>query len=170
MAASSASSRLAICSFWTRSEVRVKRARHPFLDQGQADGRREMRLSAARRSEQNQIGAFLKPAVSGAEGGHLGARDHGNGVEGEAVERLSGWQARLGEMPFDPAAIALGDLVLGKGRQQARGRPTLLVGASGELRPDELDRRQAQIVENEAEPLGVDGRVAHAASPVSRTS
>jgi hypothetical protein len=65
-------------------------------------------------------------------------------------------------VPFDAAAIALGDLVLGKGRQQARGRPTLLVGASGELRPDELDRRQAQIVENEAEPLGVDGRVSGA--------
>ena len=80
---------------------------------------------------------------------------------------LPGRQAGFGEMALDAAAVAFGQLVLGEGGQEAGGGPAFLVGLFGELRPDELDGGQAQLVEQQAERGGVDsgGRL-HAASPV----
>ncbi len=80
---------------------------------------------------------------------------------------LPGRQAGLGEMALDAAAVALGQLVLGDRGEEAGGGPAFLVGLFGELRPDELDGGQAQLVEEQAEPGGIDGVVGlHAASPV----
>ena len=45
----------------------------------------------------------------------------------------------------DAAVGALGHLVLGQGRQEACGGPALLVGAGGEVGPDQLDGWQPQI-------------------------
>ena len=51
---------------------------------------------------------------------------------------------------------ALGDLVLGQGRQESCGRPAFPVGTFGEARPDVLDGWQAQIVEHDRETGDVD--------------
>jgi len=78
---------------------------------------------------------------------------------------LAGRQAGFGEVALNAAPGALGDLVLGQGGEEAGGGPAFLVGAFGEARPDVLDRRQAQIAQQQAEPRGVDGiGCAHAAA------
>ncbi len=99
---------------------------------------------------------------------HLGLGDHRHGVEVEGVEGLSGQQPGLGEMALDAAAVAFGEFVLGDRGEEAGGGPAFLVGLLGELRPHDLDGGQAQLVEQQAEPGGVDGvgRL-HAASPIS---
>ena len=127
------------------------------LDEGEADGRSEMALAAAGRAEQEQVGALLEPAVAGGERHDLGLGDHRHGVEVEGVEGLAGRQAGLGEMALDAAAVAFGELVLGERGEEAGGGPAFLVGLFGELRPDELDGGQAQLVEQQAEAGGVDG-------------
>jgi hypothetical protein len=40
--------------------------------------------------------------------------DHRDGLEVEAVERLAGGQAGFGEVVFEPASAALGNLVFGQ--------------------------------------------------------
>ena len=142
---------------------------HPpaILDEGEADGRGEMALSAAGRAEQEQVGALLEPAVAGGDRHHLGLGDHRHGLEREGVEGLARQEAGLGEMALDAAAIAFGQFVLGDRGEKAGGGPAFLVGLFGELRPHDLDGGQAQLVEEQAEPGGVDGGVRlHAASPV----
>ena len=94
-----------------------------------------MALSAAGRPEQDQIGAFLEPAVAGSDRHDLGLGDHRHGVEVEGVEGLSGRQPCFGEMALDAATVALGDLMLGQGGQEARCGPTFLVGLLGEIGP-----------------------------------
>ena len=105
------------------------------LDEGEADGSGEMALAAAGRAEQQQVGAFLEPAVAGGERHHLGLGDHRHGLEVEGVEGLAGRQAGLGEMALDAAAIAFGQLVLGERGQEAGRGPAFLVGRSAKLRP-----------------------------------
>ena len=117
-----------------------------------------MALAAAGRAEQQEVGALVEPAVAGGERHDLGLGDHRHGVEVEGVEGLAGRQPRFGEMALDAAAAALGDLVLGERRQEAGGRPALLVGSLGEVRPDQLDGGQAQLVEQPgSRRRGVDG-------------
>ena len=73
---------------------------------------------------------------------------------------------RLGKVTLDPAVGAFGQFVFGDGREEARGWPALLVGLFGELRPEGLDRRQAQLVEHDAEACFVDMvSFGHAPSP-----
>lgn len=136
------------------------------LDQCQAESCRKMRLSGARRAEHDQVGAFVQPAVASGECHDLRLADHGHRLEVEAVERLAGRQAGFVEMAQGPAASPFGHLVLGERGQKACGRPALLVGPRGEVRPDELDRGQAQIAKGQAEAGGVD-RVGglHGAAP-----
>ena len=81
----------------------------------------------------------------------------GTASKSKRVERLAGGQPRLGEMPFDAAAAALGHLVLGERRQEAGRRPAFLVGLLGELGPDQLDGRQAQLAQQELDAGGIDG-------------
>ena len=71
-------------------------------------------------------------------------------------------------MALDATLVAFGEFMLGDGGEEAGGRPTLLVGARGELGPDSLDGGQAQLVEHDPEAGGVDrggGGRSHAASP-----
>ena len=81
---------------------------------------------------------------------------------------LAGRQAGFGEVALNAAPGALGDLVLGQGGEEAGGGPAFLVGPFGEVRPHQLAGGQTQLVEQQAEPGGVDGGVIglHAASPV----
>lgn len=126
-----------------------------------------MRLAAARRPEQDHIGAGFDPAVAGGERHDLGLADGGHGVEVEAVEGFSQRQARLVEMTLDAAAVAFGDLVIGEAGQEACGGPAFLVGTGCEVRPGELDGGKPQIVEGVAETGRIDRRCCglHAASP-----
>ena len=104
-----------------------------------------MPFAGARQAEQEQIGAFLQPAVASGECHDLRFADHGHRIELETVERLAGWQAGFVEMTLDPATGSFGHLVLGeRGRESVRPA-SLLVGSCGKVRPDELDRGQAEI-------------------------
>ena len=60
-------------------------------------------------------------------------------------------------MTFDATTVTLGEFVFGDDLQEAGGRPAVLVGLFSKALPDELDRRQAQLVEEQRETLGVDG-------------
>ena len=57
--------------------------------------------------------------------------------------------------------------VRGKGGQEAGSRPTFLVGLFGELWPDQLGGGKTQLVEQHAEPGGINDIVLHAAPPVT---
>ena len=104
------------------------------------------------------------PAVAGADRQDMRLGDHRHHVEVEAVEGFPGQQLRLGEMAREAAAVTLGDLVLGEPGEEARGGPAFLVRPLGKARPILLDRGQAEIVEQQREPGGVDAR-GHAATP-----
>ena len=126
-----------------------------------------MALAAARRAEQKQVRSLLEPAIAGGDGHHLRLGDHRHGVELEGVEGLSRQQACFGEMALDAPPIAFGQFVFRDRGEEAGGGPAFLVGLFGELRPHDFDGRQAQFVEEQAEPCGIDGAVhLHAASPV----
>jgi len=123
-----------------------------------------MRLAAARSADEDQIGAFVDPAVAGTDRHDMCLGDHRHDVEVEAVEGLSGQQLRLGEMTREAPAIALGDLVLGERGEEACGGPTFLIRPLGEVRPILLDRGQSEVVEHQRQPGRVDA-LGHAASP-----
>ena len=125
-----------------------------------------MRLAASGRTEHQEIGSLFQPAIAGTQRHHLSLADHRHHLEVEAVEGLAGRKPRLVEMALDAPAGALGHLVLGERRQEARGRPALLVGPGGKVRPDRLDGRQPQVAESQGQAAGVDGLWAlHATSP-----
>ena len=139
--------------------------RQPFSNERQTERCRKMALAAAGRAKEQDIGTLDRASVAGGERHDLRLGDHGHGVEVEGGERLAGRQSRLGEMPLDAAAAAVGHLVLGECRQEAGGRPALLVGLRGELGPHQLDGGQAQLAQQEFDAGGVDGVVArHAAT------
>src|SRR3546814_8657535 len=74
-------------------------------------------------------------------------------------------------MTFDPTPVTFGHFMLGKCSEQSGGGPALLVGTFGKLGPDHLDGRKPQLVEDEAQALGIDVMgLGHAASPSSRRS
>ena len=102
------------------------------LDEGEADGRGQVALSAAGRPEEEQVGALGEPGVAGGDRHDLRLGDHRHGLEVEGVERLAGRQAGLGEMALDAPAVALGEFVLGDGGEEAGGGPALLIGLLGE--------------------------------------
>ena len=56
------------------------------LDQAEANGGREMALAAAGRAEDQQVRAFVEPGVAGDQRHDLSLRQHGHGVEVEAIE------------------------------------------------------------------------------------
>ncbi len=116
------------------------------FDQRQADGGGEMALSAARRTEHEDICALGQPAVACGHGHELCFRDHGNSVEIEAVHRLAGRQVRFGEMTGDPAVSAFSKFVLCDGGQETRGRTAFLVRLLGDLGTEGLDGGQPQVV------------------------
>jgi hypothetical protein len=100
----------------------------------------------------------------------LSLADHRHRLEIEAVEGLADRQAGFGKMALDAAAAAVGDLVLGERRQEARCRPAFLVGLLGELSPHLFDRGQTQIGEEELDTRGIDGVSGLHATPPSSTS
>ena len=147
--------------------VRVIENPPAVFDEGEPYCRGEMALSAAGWAEQEQVGAGLQPGVAGGDRHDLRLGYHRHGLELERIEGLSRQEAGLGEMALDTAAVAFGQFVFGDRGQESSGGPSFLVGLIGELRPHDLDGRQAQFVEEQGEPCGVDSGVRfHAASPV----
>ena len=106
-----------------------------------------MRFAATGRPEQQQVGAFLDPAVAGAQRRYLRFGDHRHRCEVEVIQGFPGQQLRFAEVALDAPPIAFGHLVLGKCHQEAGGRPALFVGSFGKLWPQVLDGRQAQLVQ-----------------------
>jgi hypothetical protein len=104
-----------------------------------------MAFAAAGWAEQEQVGALGQPAVAGGDGHDLG--EHRHGLEVEGVESLSGWQASVGEMAFDPSAAPFGEFMFGDGGEEACSGPSFLVSLFGKLRPQQLDGGQAQLVD-----------------------
>ena len=94
---------------------------------------------AARRSEQQDVGALAEPGVPRRQRHHLSLGDHRHGLEVEGGERLSGWQACLGHVALNAPAAAIGEFMPGKSGKEAGRRPALLVGLGGELGPHQLD-------------------------------
>ena len=89
----------------------------------------------------------------------------GTALKSKVASVLPAGNRALGEMPLDAAAAAVGHLVLGERREEAGGRPALLVGLRGELGPHQLDAGQAQLAQQQFDAGGVDGVVArHAAT------
>ena len=133
-----------------------------MLDERQPDGGGEMGFPAAGRAEHDEVGALVEPGVAGTHRHDLGPGHHRHGIEIEAVEGLAGRQPGLGEVTLDPASVALGDLVLGDSGQEPGGRPSLLVGALGKGTPELSDGGQPELIEDQAQPGGIDG-LGHAA-------
>jgi hypothetical protein len=71
--------------------------------------------------------------MAGRQRHDLGLAEHRDGGEVKARKRLAGGQVSLGEMARDAPATSLGELVLGKRREEARRRPAFLVGLGGKL-------------------------------------
>ena len=90
-----------------------------FLDKGQADGRAEMRLADAGRTEQQNVAALSDPAVARGDGADMRFGHHGDGCEVEGLQRLSWQQSGLCQMSFDPAAITFSQFMFHQGAEQA---------------------------------------------------
>jgi hypothetical protein len=103
-------------------------------DEGEVDGRGEIRLPPPEVSKGIGL-AICEAAIAGADREQLGRSVPRNGVEGEGVDDLSGWEAAFEELPFGPPAIAVGDLMVGEGGKQAHRPSRFFAGARGKLRP-----------------------------------
>src|SRR5512134_3519416 len=137
------------------------------VDHGKANGCSQVAFSAAGWAEQEQVGTLGQPAVAGGDGYDLRLGEHRHGLEVESIEGLSGRQARLGEMAFDPPAAPFGEFVFGDGGEEACGGPSFLVRLFSDLRPHQLDGGQAQLVEQEADARAIDGLGGlHATAPL----
>src|SRR5438874_6085593 len=157
MAGSRASSRRAICSRWTRSVVRVNRTRQPFSTRAKPRAAARWLLPPPGGPNNSKIGAIVQPRVAGGERHDLGLADHRDDLEVESVEGLAGRQPGFGQMAFEAAAGALGNLMFGQCRQETSGRPAFLVGLGSERGPDLCDSGQPQLGKELLDACGVAG-------------
>ena len=125
-----------------------------------------MGFPAAWPAGQNQVGALIDPAVPGADRRNMRFGDHRHRVELKAVEGFSRRPPRVGEVAFNTAAVAFGDLMFGQRGEEARGGPAFLVRAFGEARPALFERGQPEIVEKLGQTGAIDA-LGHDMSPVS---
>jgi hypothetical protein len=84
----------------------------------------------------SRLAPLFDQASPAARGHDLGLADHGDGLEVESVDGLARWHPGFSEMAFDAAATAFGQLMLGHRCQEARRRPSLLVGLGEQRRQD----------------------------------
>src|SRR5207244_6253549 len=146
MAASRASSRRAICSRWTRSVVRVNSTRQPFSTRAKPSAAARWLLPPPGGPNNSKLAPLFNQASPAASERHdLCLADHRDGLEVEAVEGLSGRQPGFGEMAFEAAAPALGNLMLSQCCQKSSGRPAFLVGLGSKRGPDLFDGGQPQL-------------------------
>src|SRR5207302_343254 len=169
MADSRASSRRAICSRWTRSVVRVNSTRQPFSTSAKPRAAARWLLPPPGGPNNSKIGAVVQPRIAGGQCHDLGLADHGNGLEVEGVEGFAGWQPGFGEVAFEAAAAALGNLMFGQCCQETGRRPAFLVGLGGERGPDLFDSGQPQFGEKQLDTSSVAGIGRSHAAPTSWT-
>lgn len=81
----------------------------------------------------------------------------GVALEVEAGQRIAGRQSGFSEVALEAAAAAVSRLVLGQGGEELGRWPSFLVGLRGELGPDGLHARQAQLGEQQLDAASVDG-------------
>jgi len=143
--------------------VRVKQHPLALVDEGGAEGGRQVRLAGAAGAEDQEIAALLDPGVALGQRHHMRLADGGYHGEVEGGEGLAVRQAGLGHMASDAPGGALGQFVVAHRGEEAGAAPALAVGAGTELLPDPADRRQAQRIQHHRQLGGID--VAHAASP-----
>ena len=124
------------------------------FNQSEAERRRQMRFSAARRAETQKIGALFDPGISGGERLHLRFGDHRHGVEVERVEGFSRRQPRFREIPLEAASASLDHLLFGESGEEASGGPAFLVGGRGESSPDKPDAGKTQLAEQQVDASG----------------
>jgi hypothetical protein len=117
----------------------------------------------------SKLAPLLEPRVAGGGRHDWGLADHRDGLDVEAVEGLAGRQPGLGEVAFEPAPAALGNLKLCQCCQEASGRPAFLVGLSGEGSPDQLYGRQPQLGEEQLDAGSVAGIGRSDAAPINWT-
>src|SRR5947209_7350412 len=140
----------------------------PF-DEREAESCRKMALAAARRPEEQQIGAVVEPGVTGGERHYLGFADHRDGLKVKGVEGLAWRQPGFSEVAFEPAPAAFGNLMFGQCCQEASCRPAFLVGLGGKGSPDQFYRGQPQLGEKQLDTGSV-ARVGRShAAPTSWT-
>ena len=85
--------------------------------------------------------------------------DYRNGLEVEGVQGLAGRQPGFGEMAFQAAATALGNLVFGQCCQKTPDRPAFLVGLGSKRGPDLFDGRQPELSKEQRDTSGIAGIV-----------
>ncbi len=135
------------------------------FDQSIAESGAQVRLSRAGRPEAQDVGALLQPGIAGSQRHDVGLADHGNRGEVEAVEGFAGGQAGLDKVALNAPLRPLGDFQLGQGGQKPFGGPAFAVGASGELGPQAREGGKTQARQHERQLRGIDGYVAHRATP-----
>ena len=137
--------------------VRVNSTRQPFSTRAKPRAAARCDLPPPAWTEHQRLAPFssqLSPADSALTWALLII---GTTSKSKLSRDFAGRKPRLVEMALDAPAGALGHLVLGERRQEARGRPALLVGLGGKVRPDRLDGRQPQVVESQGQAAGIDG-------------
>ena len=95
----------------------------------------------------SKLAPLFSQASPSGECHNLGFADHRDGLEVESVESFAGRQPGFGEMAFEAAAAALGNLMFGQCCKEASGRPAFLVGLSGKRSPDQFYGGQPQLSE-----------------------
>ena len=90
------------------------------------------------------------------QGNDLRLADHRHRLELEVLQGFADGQSCLDQVTLNATATAIGDLMLGKRREEASGRPTFLVGLFGELDPHLFDGGQAQVGEQQIDARSVD--------------
>ena len=99
----------------------------------------------------------------------MGFADYRDGLEVEGVEGLAGRQPGFGEMAFQAAATALGNLMFGQCCQKTPGRPAFLVGLGSKRGLDVFDGRQPQLSKEQLDASGIAGIGGSHAAPTSWT-
>lgn len=99
---------------------------------------------------------LCQPGVAGGERHHACLAEHRHRGEIEIVEGFAGWQSSLGEMTLDAPTATFGNLEFGEHREKPRRRPAFLVSPFGEVRPEPGDGRQAQVMQQQRQPGGID--------------
>jgi len=89
------------------------------LDERKPDGCGKMALASAGRAKEQEIGAPLNPAIASGERHHLRPADHWHCLEVEVGECFADGQSCFGQVAFDAATTAIGDLVFGECGREA---------------------------------------------------
>src|ERR1700742_2196053 len=169
MAASRASSRRAICSRWRRSGGRVNNTRQPFSTRAKPSAAARWLLPPPGGPNNSKLAPLFTHASPAASAMTWALLTTGTALEVEAVEGLAGRQPGFGEVAFEPASTALGNLVFGQCGQETSGRPAFLVGLSRERRPHQLYGREPQLGEKQLDTSSVAGIGRSHAAPASWT-